>query len=93
MEYISIAFTGHRPNRLYGYDLNNPRYKQLSKILKELLDKIDYDDISVKRLRCICNRLSNKCCQVNDTILLVICSIRYISLCKILYKSSKGKKR
>ena len=44
MEYINIAFTGHRPNRLYGYDLNNPRYKQLSKILKELLDKIDYDN-------------------------------------------------
>ena len=44
MEYINIAFTGHRPNRLYGYDLNNPRYKQLSKILKKLLDKIDYDN-------------------------------------------------
>ena len=44
MEYISIAFTGHRPNRLYGYDLNNPRYKQLSKILEKLLDKIDYDN-------------------------------------------------
>ena len=35
MEYINIAFTGHRPNRLYGYDLNNPRYKQLSEILKD----------------------------------------------------------
>ena len=44
MEYINIAFTGHRPNRLYGYDLNNPRYKQLSKILKRLLDEIDYDN-------------------------------------------------
>lgn len=44
MKYINIAFTGHRPNKLYGYDLNNPKYKQLFKILRKLLDKIDYDN-------------------------------------------------
>ena len=33
----SIAFTGHRPNKLYGYDLNNEGYNELRNILNTIL--------------------------------------------------------
>lgn len=26
---LEICFTGHRPNKLYGYDLNDPKYRKL----------------------------------------------------------------
>ena len=32
-----IAFTGHRPNKLYGYDMNNEYYDKLKIILKDML--------------------------------------------------------
>ena len=32
-----IAFTGHRPNKLYGYDMNNKDYDKLKIILKDML--------------------------------------------------------
>lgn len=38
----SIAFTGHRPNKLYGYDLNNENYN----ILKTRLYSILSNEIS-----------------------------------------------
>ena len=34
---MKICITGHRPDKLYGYNLNNPRYKELFKRFKELL--------------------------------------------------------
>lgn len=36
-EQIRICVTGHRPGRLYGYDLLDPRWKQLSDKLQEIL--------------------------------------------------------
>ena len=32
-----IAFTGHRPNKLYGYDMDNKYYDKLKIILKDML--------------------------------------------------------
>ena len=32
-----IAFTGHRPNKLYGYDMDNKHYDKLKIILKDML--------------------------------------------------------
>lgn len=29
-----IAVTGHRPNKLWGYDLNNPNYIRLKELFK-----------------------------------------------------------
>ena len=34
---MKICITGHRPDKLYGYNLNDPRYKELFKLFKELL--------------------------------------------------------
>lgn len=34
---MKICVTGHRPDKLYGYNLNDPRYKKLFKRFKELL--------------------------------------------------------
>lgn len=43
---ISIAVTGHRPNKLWGYDLNHNKYKQLEsliiKTIAEIWDKKSY---------------------------------------------------
>lgn len=36
----TICFTGHRPNKLYGYDLNNPKYKKLTNVIGQELLKI-----------------------------------------------------
>lgn len=40
-----IAFTGHRPNKLYGYDLDNEDYDKLKVILKDILESeiLKYD--------------------------------------------------
>ena len=32
-----IAVTGHRPNKLWGYDLKHPKYKELSDLIKQFL--------------------------------------------------------
>lgn len=34
---MKICITGHRPDKLYGYNLNDTRYKKLFKQFKELL--------------------------------------------------------
>ena len=34
---MKICITGHRPDKLYGYNLNDSRYKELFKRFKELL--------------------------------------------------------
>jgi uncharacterized phage-like protein YoqJ len=43
---LVIAVTGHRPEKLYGYDLKEPRYK---KLYQKLLDKL----IEYKPTHCI----------------------------------------
>lgn len=41
----SIAFTGHRPNKLYGYDLNNENYNTLKTRLYSILsNEINHND-------------------------------------------------
>ena len=34
-ENISIAVTGHRPNKLWGYDLTNEKYNHLQKMFEQ----------------------------------------------------------
>jgi len=34
---MKICITGHRPNKLYGYDLSDPKWVALEKQLKQLL--------------------------------------------------------
>lgn len=45
--YKSCCFTGHRPQRLYGYDLSNNKYQvlahKLAKIAYTLYTKYDVD--------------------------------------------------
>ena len=31
----TCCFTGHRPNKLFGYDLNNPNYQKLAKVIRQ----------------------------------------------------------
>lgn len=35
----TITFTGHRPDKLYGYNLKNEKYLKLNKLLEEILEK------------------------------------------------------
>lgn len=35
----TIAFTGHRPDKLYGYDLKNDKYLKLNKFLEKILEE------------------------------------------------------
>lgn len=46
MSEIVIALTGHRPNKLAGYNMNDPFYarlqKQLEGIIKKYLDEYDF---------------------------------------------------
>ena len=35
----TIAFTGHRPEKLYGYDLKNDKYIKLNAFLEKLLEE------------------------------------------------------
>lgn len=41
---IKVAGTGHRPNKLWGYDISQPKYKELLNLIKEQLKlcKADY---------------------------------------------------
>ena len=34
---MKVCVTGHRPDKLYGYDLNHKNYTKLKKLLKDLL--------------------------------------------------------
>ena len=34
---MTICFTEHRPNKLYGYNINNPQWAKLKNIFKLLL--------------------------------------------------------
>ena len=34
---MTYSVTGHRPNKLYGYDLNEPRYIKMKEKFKEIL--------------------------------------------------------
>lgn len=34
---MKICVTGHRPNKLYGYDLNNKQYRELKDKMKSIL--------------------------------------------------------
>lgn len=40
---LTIGFTGHRPNKLYGYDLSKKEYKDLGlkceEVIKQIIDK------------------------------------------------------
>lgn len=35
----TIAFAGHRPDKLYGYDLKNDKYLKLNKFLEKILEE------------------------------------------------------
>lgn len=35
----TITFTGHRPNKLYGYNLKHPKYLELNKLLESMLEE------------------------------------------------------
>lgn len=37
---INIGFTGHRPNKLYGYDLSNENYQRLSNTCEETIKNL-----------------------------------------------------
>lgn len=36
---MTASITGHRPNKLYGYNLKHPKYEELKTKFKELLQK------------------------------------------------------
>lgn len=38
-EYKTIALTGHRPNKLWGYNMSLPQYAIVKQALKDALDK------------------------------------------------------
>jgi hypothetical protein len=40
-----IAVTGHRPNKLWGYDLKNTKYKELSNTIMDFLKLKKYYDL------------------------------------------------
>lgn len=39
---INICITGHRPNKLYGYNMNNPKYDCLRKVIYNVIEKLYY---------------------------------------------------
>lgn len=41
---MKICVTGHRPNRLYGYDLNDQRWQKLKSQFKEILKEKRCDE-------------------------------------------------
>ena len=41
---MTICVTGHRPNKLYGYDLNDRRWQKLKSQFKEILKKKRCDE-------------------------------------------------
>ena len=48
MKNITCCFTGHRPNKIFGYDLSNPNYQKLANIVKYYA-KMLYLNYSVRR--------------------------------------------
>lgn len=44
---MKIAFTGHRPDKLYGYDKRNSDNQNLIKFLTEKIEKIIVDEIAL----------------------------------------------
>lgn len=36
----TIALTGHRPNKLWGYDTRDPHYVQVKRALRDLIDEL-----------------------------------------------------
>ena len=41
---MKICVTGHRPNKLYGYNLSNPRWKRLKEHFKSILKENNCDE-------------------------------------------------
>lgn len=39
---INVCITGHRPNKLYGYNMNNPKYDYLRKVIYNVIEKLYY---------------------------------------------------
>ena len=48
MKNITCCFTGHRPNKIFGYDLPNPKYQNMAKVIKYYA-KMLYLNYGVKR--------------------------------------------
>ena len=48
MKNITCCFTGHRPNKIFGYDLSNPKYQNMAKVIKYYA-KMLYLNYGVKR--------------------------------------------
>lgn len=44
MQHTTICATGHRPNKLWGYDLSNPNYIRLKDIFKRGLVKLNCNE-------------------------------------------------
>lgn len=44
---INVCFTGHRPDKLYGYDLNDTRYSALNRRIYDAISTLalEYDEI------------------------------------------------
>lgn len=38
MQFKRVAFTGHRPNKLYGYNMDSREYMRLEDIIKEIIE-------------------------------------------------------
>lgn len=41
---MKICVTGHRPNKLYGYNLSDPRWQKLKKQFKQILKENNCDE-------------------------------------------------
>lgn len=39
---INVCITGHRSNKLYGYNMNNPKYDCLRKVIYNVIEKLYY---------------------------------------------------
>lgn len=50
---ISIAVTGHRPDKLWGYDLNHPKYKELESLIMKEIAKIILEHQFENPIECI----------------------------------------
>ena len=48
MKNITCCFTGHRPNKIFGYDLSNPKYQILAKTVRYNAEQL-YLNNGVKR--------------------------------------------
>ena len=41
---MKICVTGHRPNKLYGYNLSDPRWQKLKEQFKQILKENNCDE-------------------------------------------------